>query len=206
MKAYHAQKGVRVNLTGGELDMDGGKFSVNRTLKDVGIKKKVNQTVKKAAPVVRTINRGLKTAGLDSLQEMAIQQAVDFLPVPAPVKAIIAKQATNQADKLIAGAGIRGGGIRGGKLANPYLPTAFMTGQGFRTGSGIRGGGIKGGKLPISSNGSEVYEDHRNVLRSGQAGFVAETEFDPSINPHVFDGPKQRGGSLMRRMGGRGIR
>jgi hypothetical protein len=207
LKAYRGGKGVRVDLTGGEIGMEGGKFSINKSLKDIGIKRNVNQTIKKTAPVVRTINRGLKTAGLDSLQEMAITQAVDFLPVPAPVKAIIAKQVTKQADKAIAGAGFKGAGIRGGRLANPnpnpYLPTAFMTGQGFRVHDGA---GFKGGKLPISSKGSKVYEDQRNVLRSGQAGFVAEAEFDPSINPHVFDGPKQRGGSLLRRVRGRGIR
>jgi hypothetical protein len=181
-------------------------------MKDIGIKKKVNQTIKKTAPVVRTINRGLKTAGLDSLQEMAINQAVDFLPVPAPVKTIIAKQLTKQADKAIVGAGFKGAGFKGGRLANPnpnpYLPTAFMTGQGFRVydGGGFKGGGFKGGKLPMPSTGSKVYEDQRNILRPNQSGFVAEAEFDPSINPHVFDGPKQRGSGLSRRFGGRGIR
>jgi hypothetical protein len=211
LKAYRGGRGVRVDLTGGEIGMEGGKFSLNRTMKDIGIKKKVNQTIKKTAPVVRTINRGLKTAGLDSIQEMAINQAIDFLPVPAPVKTIIAKQVTKQADKAIAGAGFKGGRLANPN-PNPYLPTAFMTGQGFRTGNdgvrgaGFKGAGFKGGKLPISSKGSKVYEDQRNVLRPNQSGFIADAEFDPSINPHVFDGPKQRGGSLLRRVRGRGIR
>jgi hypothetical protein len=196
MKAYRSNKGVRVDLTGGEIDsIEGGKFSINRTMKDIGIKRKVNQTIKKTAPVVRTINRGLKSAGLDSIQEMAINQAIDFLPIPTVAKTIISKAASKQADKAIAGAG-----CKGGRLANPYLPTAFMRGEGFKVnGGGFSNGGgfakksmnkIRGGSV---GSGTKVFDDYRNILREGQSGFVADVNFDPIHNLQVFDGKYKRG-------------
>jgi hypothetical protein len=187
MKAYKANKGVRVHLTGNEIgDMEGGKFSVNRTMKDIGIKRKVNRTIKKTAPVVRTINRGLKSAGLDSLQEMAINQAVDMLPIPTVAKTSISKAISKRADKAIAGAG-----FKGGKVANPYLPTAFMRGEGFSNGGSFRNyNKIRGGSI---GDGTKTFDDQRNILRSGQAGFVADVRFDPMHNPHLFDGKPKRG-------------
>ena len=101
----------------GDSMMEGGKISANRILKKIGIKKDVNQGIKKAAPVLRAVNQGLKSAGLDSIQEVAITQAVDLLPIPSIAKQILAKQATNQVDKLIAGAGIRKTFNRGLKKA-----------------------------------------------------------------------------------------
>lgn len=97
--------------------MEGGKISANRILKKIGIKKDVNQAIKKTAPVLRAVNQGLKSAGLDSIQEVAITQAVDLLPIPSIAKQILAKQATAQVDKLIAGAGIRKTFNRGLKKA-----------------------------------------------------------------------------------------
>ena len=89
------------------MGMEGGRISLNRGLKKLGIKKDVNRAVKQAAPILRAVNRGLETAGLNNIQEMIIDQAVDFLPVPAPVKTILSNKLSQQADKYISGAGIR---------------------------------------------------------------------------------------------------
>jgi hypothetical protein len=108
-KAHMAGKGMRLSLSGGEIDMNGGKLSLNKALKKVGIKKAVNQNLtqknvaKYALRGYNDINKQLEKQGMPSIHQAVLNEGLNYVPfVPSSVKDVASHYATKYADRALA--------------------------------------------------------------------------------------------------------
>lgn len=176
--AHHANKYIDKTLDKESQKVGAGiAKTINRGLKRLGVKKDVQNamkhvTKKNVQKALNYTNKTLNKNGLDNVEDIIL----DRMPTDKRLKGV-AKDVMSDA-------------LSGGRLANPYLPTSYMTSS--------------KGKLPMSGGSAKVFDDHRNILRPNQAGFKAPASFEPTVDPHVFDAKPMKGRGI--RIGGAGFK
>lgn len=107
-KAHMAGKGMRLSLSGGEIDMNGGKLSLNKVLKKVGVKKLVNKNVteknvaKYALKGYNAVNKQLEKQGMPSIHGAILNEGLNYVPfLPSTVKDVGAHYANKYIDKAL---------------------------------------------------------------------------------------------------------
>ena len=199
MKAYNGNKGVRLTLSGGELEMDGGSIfgsigkSISKTFAPV--KKAVAPVKKVLKPVGKTItktakkyitednakkyglkgynmaNKELEKQGMQSIHGAVLENGLGYVPfVPQSVKSVGAHYAEKYIDRELAKESKRVGAGFKSKYNASVRPYSVGRGVNPYIPTGLIS--KTGGSIDMSSN-KKTYSDLNSYLRPNQAGFKA---------------------------------